>query len=191
MNGQPIPYPALRAVATTVHAVYGAVGELSWLDGTSVEVRPHPASALHPCALRQHLAVALARGSCEELSALLGRHGEADARLLAGPTSSDLGGGVQRFELGRQVFDPFATDLEPHAAGRAAIGAATLPATFRAGPYHHPAPGGLGVGVARDELTRIILVWLAYPSDGGLREEAAEAAWAMAGACAVAELVHW
>lgn len=183
-----LPFVALRSMATLVHAVPGAAGELSWSEGEPIAVRAHPASALHPCGLRGAMAQALAAGSCEGLSRRLGRRGEPSARLLADARRRDLGGGVQRFALAHGHLDVFVTTLDAHATGRAVVEAATLPASFRTGPCRKGPPDGLGVGITYDELTRLSVVWLTRRrSHDDLDETAAEAAWAMAGACAAAE----
>lgn len=188
MTARALPFPALRAMATIVHAIHGAVGQLTWPEGRPIEVRAHPASTLQPCALRHGVAHAVAAGSCDPLSLGLGRRGEPSSRLVPGPRCRDLGGGVQRFTFARQVLDVFATDLAAELAVQAIHGAATLPASFRADPCHHPPRSGLGIGLAHDQLTRVSLVWLAHPAgDDQLDDEAAEAAWALAGACAATE----
>lgn len=177
-------------MATIVHTVRGAAGELAWPVGPPVQVRAHPSTGLHPCALRHAVVGALASGSCEWLSRRLGREGDPVARLLPGPTRSDLGGGVQRFVCGRHVLYVLATMLDADAAARACREATTLPALLRVGACRHAWSTGLAHGVARDELTRVSVVWLAHPGErDDLDEAAVEGAWAMAGACAAAEAV--
>lgn len=189
MTGGPLLFPSVRAMATMVHAIQGAVGELSWSEGRPIEVRAHPSGELQACALRQWVAHALVAGSCDALSAHVGRRGEPSARLVPGSGRADLGGGVQRFVYPHQIFDVFATVLDAVAAGHASLGAATLPASFRAVPCHQRPPGGLGLGLAFDELTQVSLVWLVHPAGHDeLDEQAAKAAWAMAGACAATEV---
>ncbi len=179
---------SLRSMVTVVHAIPGAAGELTWPEGDPIAVRAHPAAEVHPCALRRHLAHALAVGSCDELAGHLGRQGEPSARLLADGGRRDLGGGVQRYAFAHQCLDVFVTTLEAHVAGHALLGAATLPTSFRIGPCHQRPPDGFGVGLSFDEVTRVSLVWLAHSARRhDLDEMAAEAAWAMAGACAATE----
>lgn len=186
------PFVSLRTLATFVHSVPGALGELSWADGSPPVEVGACGRRVHPCHLRTAVAHAVAERCCDALSRHFGREGEPSARLVPGRMCEDLGVGIYRFTRPCQVLTVFATTLEPAVAKPTAMGAATLPAALRTGVTGRRAGAAridLEVGLFGDHLMGVSLLWLGYPPTSGVDTPrlAFDAAVAMAGACASAE----
>ncbi|MGH9183279.1 MAG: hypothetical protein ACRDZ9_05620 [Acidimicrobiales bacterium] len=167
-----------------------AAAELSWPGGESVRVGWHPSSELHPSPFRLAVVQASARGWGDDGVG----HAVPRARILTGPRCHDLGGGVYRFAQAGEHLDVFTTTLPRERAHRALREAATLPVPFRpTAPPGVPDDHGvtrLEVRVHRDALTAVSLVCMRHRPAPCPAVEATvgEVAWALAGACAAAEV---
>lgn len=182
----------LRAVATIVHAVPGAVGELGWPDkGPAVAVASGACGCARSCQLRGAVGRAMQEHGLEGFADVYARQGQPVARLVSTSTCEEVGVGIYRFVRPFGVLALFATTLPAELVRKTVTGVASR----QSGPNAELGPldiaartAGMRVGIYHDELTEVSLVWVTYPRIAPPETEALmlDATLVLAGACAAA-----